>query len=747
MIMFIKKRPRILGTRFPLLFLCPWMLCWALSVKSAVPSSFFVGSPTIISPTSLAPTTLQENALFFSSLVGISLTTSFSEPLFGLKVENINLNLVTRERRDPQGKQLVVVRVAGTVRSNHNVELDLLNSSGDRVGRFFLGYRTGDLIVFNEKDEQIIRGQLNSDGTFQLDDLRSEGINRRIASGIFQWCALCPGFEYEWYDGADGLIASGFMYFWPESSFFQGINGIRTHWQNEKGDLSSEERTQLEAEFDLRKEVTGAINSNVFDKRQDAQSFLLAPPKMTASGPFSLWLPDIDEKALLTIYNGHPNQNAQMKLTAYLYNGDLIQKEGVRNPIYLQMTPQSSWSAPLRSWLRGLFNGDPAMTERVLAADGRPCWVEIQSNDDHVSALLKEEAERGSIYRAGFSTEDLARQFFLPLPEVSWRKSAEITILNTSLEAGSIHLTVRDQEGMQLGQVKELWVPAHGFRTQALETANPLFSDTDLTKAAILEVNTLSASSAMIAMFSGKQAPNSYFTLSGDPSGDMESSVWAPYFVSGRDSNSQWGSRLICMEKSGRSATFLVEVFTLEGDLLKAQEYSLLPKACLEMEMSRLLDLQEEGWVNGFLRITGLNGGQPIGGVFTSSQALGGSATTWAGLHPLPSRFFQTLIPIPMTTGSDGQYIGVAFLNPGFKEIPVEIEITMTDNRQLHRQLTLLPNRSHIKLLEELFPADEAIHGPFRLSINAAEPIFAQVLWSQGPSLLCWLPLTFRLTP
>src|SRR5512137_2582697 len=70
---------------------------------------------------------LRENALFFDMLVSFSFTAGVAEPAWGCDVKNINLNLITRADRDPQGHQSVRVRVAGVVRSNNNVELNLLD--------------------------------------------------------------------------------------------------------------------------------------------------------------------------------------------------------------------------------------------------------------------------------------------------------------------------------------------------------------------------------------------------------------------------------------------------------------------------------------------------------------------------------------------------------------------------------------------------------------------------------------------
>jgi hypothetical protein len=91
---------------------------------------------------------LRENALFFNLLVTFSFTLAVAEPEWGVGVNNINVNLITRALRDPRGHQLVRVRVAGVVRKNHNVELDLLNNAGALVGKAFFGYSSGQITFF-----------------------------------------------------------------------------------------------------------------------------------------------------------------------------------------------------------------------------------------------------------------------------------------------------------------------------------------------------------------------------------------------------------------------------------------------------------------------------------------------------------------------------------------------------------------------------------------------------------------------
>ncbi len=101
---------------------------------------------------------LRENSLFFNMLVSFSFTAGVAEPAWGCDVDNININLITRSVRDPQGRQIVRVRVAGVVRSNNNVELNVLDENGNLVGQGFYGYDSGQLTFYDWNGRTIIRG-------------------------------------------------------------------------------------------------------------------------------------------------------------------------------------------------------------------------------------------------------------------------------------------------------------------------------------------------------------------------------------------------------------------------------------------------------------------------------------------------------------------------------------------------------------------------------------------------------------
>src|SRR5207247_6846060 len=106
---------------------------------------------------------LGENALFFSLLVTFSATAALSQ-VSGVSIKDINVNLITRAVRDARGNQLVRVRVAGTVRKNHNVELDLLDPAGVLAGRSFFGYDSGQLTFYDRNGKAIADGSIDSRG-------------------------------------------------------------------------------------------------------------------------------------------------------------------------------------------------------------------------------------------------------------------------------------------------------------------------------------------------------------------------------------------------------------------------------------------------------------------------------------------------------------------------------------------------------------------------------------------------------
>lgn len=735
-----KDRPGNNRSRYTGLF-CLLLILVSIPAQGASSTPFSFTPPSPIETVSFSSTVLQENALFFSILVGFSLTASVCEDLFGYEVDNINLNLLTRERRDSLGKQLVSIRIGGKVRSNRNVELDLLDAKGTPVGRFFFGNRSGDLIAFDLYDREILRGKLYSDGTFYLDDLRLEEGHRRLASGKFRWIQDYPLFEYEWIDREEQVLASGLMYFWGEGSWNQSVNRIRTYWYNDEGMLSEELSTGLEAEYDLRAEVTGAINSNIFDRRTDAASFFEDPNSLIPGPPTMQYLPAVEEESLLTLWNHATQDHIRLTMTAYAFDGSLLQGPGIRNPISYEVPAQSAWTAPLRSWLRAALSAPADTLSPVMQENGLPVWLEIQADHPDLHVSLSHRREKDLEWLPAFSSDSGKKIQCLSLPAIGQDDTIEILLLNPSSQATYANLTLSGKDGATVGSADRFYIPKQGFRLFPLVGFPELFADIDPTKATILEVEATEEESPLIAMAICRRSTGEYFYTLGFDATQTSDTPVAPFLVFGWDGRNLWDSHLSVPELSGKATTFSLGVYSLDGKLRKSDEQTVPAWGSLELDIRRWAQAGDSGdMFAGFLRLQSPDD-VLFGNMTLSTQVEGTGGATGMALPSTPHRRYQLLLPSLLSGDGEDNYLGLTFFDPQERESVVQIEVHTADGKTYTRNLRLPGNAAQVRLLSELFPEEDISFTPALVRVTAGEPIYFQAMWGQGRAGLAWLPV------
>lgn len=426
---------------------------------------------------------LQENALFFSTLTSIALTLSIADPIFDFHVENINLNLITRHARDAAGKQMVICRLAGVVRSNNNVEIDVLDSEGRQVGRMFYGFRSGDLLFYDAMNQLILRGLLDGTGRFSLSDLRLDSDECVIASGRFHWYEDAPGFEFFWYDGRSELLSRGFIFFFLDGTYADGIDRVRARWMGQDGVYGNHILTEIEAEYDLRREATGAVNSNLFDSRKTAASFFQHPYDLLPRPAGLAWLPRVTNSTWISIAN-NSGQEARVTLTARRFDGSLFLGTGMQNPVTFRFDVGQQYAAPPADY----FQDYPAGTvpPPLLPAGDLPIWVEIACEQKEISvAQFEVKAEEGESLAASSTGR---QQLLFDGLRSSAASQIELSILNPSYSAAYISLKASDAEGAILGNADRFYIPARGFRNFVLGAFPELFPGVDLNRIATLRV-------------------------------------------------------------------------------------------------------------------------------------------------------------------------------------------------------------------------------------------------------------------
>ena len=679
---------------------------------------------------------LQENALFFSALTSIAVTLSISNPLFGFVVHDINLNLLTRHAQDAAGRQIVVCRLGGVVRSNNNVEMDVLDSDGSEVGRMFYGPRSGDLLFYDAFDQLIIRGFVDGTGRFYLSDLRLNSDERSLASGRFNWYKDYPGFEFYWYDGRNELLSRGLIFFFLEGSYVGGIDRIRTRWMGEDGGFGNGNLTEIEAEYDLRREATGALNSNLFDFRKSAASFFQHPYDLLPPPPGLAWLPRVTDSTWISIAN-NSGQEARVSLTARGFDGSLLRGTGVRNPVTYSFDPGQQFAAPPADF----FQDYPAgAAPPLLPVGALPIWVEIASEQKEISVThFDSKAEEGELLAA--SSTGHRRLLFDGLRS-STATQIELSILNPSYSASYISLTAGDAAGETLASADRFYIPARGFRNFVLGAFPELFPNLDITRIATLRAEGPHEGPGLAGVLVRREQEMFEMAADRDES-DGEDTIWVPFFVTGGVLDEQWTTWLTITAGTSDETSLEIEGFSFDGNSLFEVTRTLRGRGSRTFSTADLLPIAGEGVTRGYLKIIG--SGKIYGRVsYRFDSRAGGSAAGQAlSPHPYFQHTFQEISNGMF--GGELLYSGVALLN--VTESPAAVILHAVDNEGrviAEGTLSLGPHTATVVLLGEVFgPGFELLGG--KLKLDSTSPIYGLALSGNARgTLLTTIPATER---
>jgi len=318
---------------------------------------------------------LRENALFFNILVSFCITAANADPAWDVDVRDINLNLISREARDPLGRQMVRARIAGTVRNNNNVELRILDPEGALVGMGFLGYRSGQLAFYDRIGRAIIDGYVYGSGDYSLRDLRLPEDERHLASGYVYTCIFCRSFAYRWYERNNVNIGGGSMFFSAN-----GINPtrVRMYWSFETGELDDLHPAYGEADYDLKREITGSINSVLFDTERTAGSFFSHPLNLLPRFPGGASFPRLTNYSGIAVTNRSPG-TARATFAVRRADGLLIEENGLENPITYLLDGGEQFTA----YAHEIFQ-----SRRYILSEGEVGWLEVLADEPELKVQI-----------------------------------------------------------------------------------------------------------------------------------------------------------------------------------------------------------------------------------------------------------------------------------------------------------------------------------------------------------------------
>ncbi len=668
---------------------------------------------------------LRENALFFSMLVSFSTTVSITEPFWGLDVVNINVNLLSRAGRDSQGRQYVRVRVAGVVRKNNNVELNVLDEQGQIVGKGFQGAESSQLSFYDRNGKVIVDGFIDGNGSYVLYDLRLPRGKQNLAHGYVGACWGCISMPYAWYDGLNAQVGGGII----TPIFLQ--NKIRMYWSFNYGQVAPGKPAYGEAEYDLERDTTGAINSVLFDLPRTAASFFANPYSLVSQPAGKSYLPRFTNDTGLAVTNP-ANREIRVTYIARNYSGALIAGDGIENPVTYRFSAGQQFAAYPSEIFRSLNQDD----RRPILGPGELGWIEIYSDEGDVQAMFLEGDAPGTALDGNIGVESGSSLLVFPDLRLQNGDSTEITLLNLGYDDVMVRLELLDQEGRVLAAEPEFFIAGAGLRDFYLGPGSGILSLPDYASAASLRVtcnNSNSIKSDTCSKISGLttyrdrfgSTANSY-AVSGDTSGPI---LVGAHFVAGPSGSGMWQTVVRVTKMDGSAGPVYLDLSDSDGRLIGTLEQDI----AVGGQASFLLDasiLPSGGNLTaGYVRVR--SGSGRIGGdlSYSWSNGSGSLSSCYQLATSLHSKFHFNQVA-QGALGGISYWTGVSLMNDLNKSVRVVLDMVGADGTVLRSAVVVLgPYRQHAALLSELLqePGYTQIDGYIRVASD--DPVSAIVLY------------------
>ncbi len=707
----------------PLLLLCALLAAGATSSSSAAVNSLVprLGK----SSGEEFDQALRENALFFGMLVTFSTTAATADPYWGLDVENINLNLLSREVRDSQGRQYVRVRVAGVVRKNNNVELDVLDESGQLVGKGFLGYESGQITFYDHNGRAVIDGSMDAGGSYDLYDLRLPEGKQILAYGYVDPCWGCGRMGYAWYDGLGVQVGGGILY----SEFLS--DSIRMHWSFDTGVLAPGQPAYGEAEYDLKGEATGAINSVLFDTTRTAASFFANPYSLVPEPAGKSYLPRFTNDTGVAVTNPSSSEIRVTYIARY-YNGALVVGDGIENPVTYTFSAGQQFAAYPSEIFRGLNPND----RRPILDAGQVGWMEIFSDDGDVQAMFLEGDELGTALDGNVGAESGSDRLVFPDLRLQPGDSTEIGLLNLGYDDVMVRLELLDREGRVLRAEAEFFIAGYGMRDFYIGPGSDILSLPDFSQATTLRVvcnNSNSISSDYCSRIAGLATYRDRFgSIANSYAVTLNSSgptLVGPYLVRGPSGAGSWQTVVHVTKLDGGAGAVYLDLYDPNGRLLDTLQQNLAEGG----QASFLLDASSVPsggkLTSGYVRLRSASG--RIGGDLSYSWSDGHGSLS--SCYPLAASLSSTYHFNQVAQGYAGgisYWTGISLMNDLGKPVRVVLDVIGPDGAvRRSTAVALEPYQQHTALLSELLqePGYKQVDGYIRAT--SSESISAIVLY------------------
>ncbi len=677
-----------------------------------------VTAPTALADSGELDQILRENALFFNILATFSLASGAADDAWDLDLKDINLNLLSRAVRDDRGRQFVRVRVAGAVRSNHNVELNLLDEQGRIVGKGFFGYYSGQLTFYDSADKAIIDGFLDEDGNFDLYDLRLPEGKQLLAWGRVDACFPCGDAPYTWYDGLGVQIGGGEIRSWENS------DGVDMYWTFERGNLSDRAPAYGEAEYALARETTGAINSVLFDTSRTAASFFLNPNDLVSKPPGLAFLPRVTNDTAIVVTNPGERQ-IEVTYVARHYDGSVVAGSGIENPVTYTFSPGRQYSA----YPGEIFRAEDADRSPGIFGPGEIGWLEVFSGQGDIHVMFLDGDAQGTSLDGNVGAEAGDEPIVFADLRLSDGASTGVSLLNLAHDPVEVRLDFLDRQGFTLRSEPEFYVAGYGIRTFDLTPGTDLMREVDPGQVAGLRVscnNDNSIRSISCSELAGlatyKDRSGSLATAYAATPGSSGPVLIGPYFAAGGTDEVPWVTTVRLTKFDGTWGPVYLDLY----DRLGRQIASLQEFLAVGGQATFVLDAAalpaQNGITTGYVRVRS-DSGSVAGGLSLSwSDSLKSTSSTYPLTNIRSRDFHFNQVAQGLADGVD-YWTGISLVNDLDKTVQIDLEVIRPDGiRDRAAQVTLQPRQQLVDLLSSLLeePQYTRLDGYIRLTSSDA---------------------------
>jgi hypothetical protein len=486
----------------------------------------------------------------------------------------------------------------------------------------------------------------------------------------------------------------------------------------------------------MKSEVTGAINSVLFDLPRTAESFFVNPYSLIPEPVGKSYLPRVTDNTGIAVTNP-TDHDVDITYVARHYDGALVSGKGIENPVTYRFHPMLQVAAYPDEIFRGMQEDD----RRGIFRPDEVGWVEVFSYDGDVQVLFLEGDSQAWALDGNIGAEDGASPIVFPDLRLGEAESSEIELLNQSFDDVMVRLELLDRSGRVLSEEREFFISGYGIRTFFLGPGSGILSVPDWSAVGALRAtcnnnNSIRSTSCakLVGLATYADRFRSTATSLAVGARDAGRLLVGTHLVAGPGGPGFWQTAVTVTKLDGDAASVYLDIHDSAGNLVG----TLRETVARGGQASFLLDGSSPPWrdapVTGYAHVRSDSGAiaGPVAIRWTDGERSLFSSYPLASHMSSVFRFNQAAHGL---AGTIEYWTGLALLNNFDKRVGVQVEVFRPDGT-LDRSTTLQLEayRQMSALLSQIL-GDAGYH---RLDgyilVRATEPISAIVLYGDTDS-------------